>query len=107
MDPKPQWRFEKGNIDMTVTKSGAPIPKEKIDGTILNFLYENFPNDSRLLTSSNFTLEFIGVEKTAVFVKVNVEGINKKSLEIKLIGDNAKRFVDLIHGTLQPPHSAN
>src|SRR5438477_79229 len=102
MEPKPDWNFTKGNIDMNVTKSATPIPKEKINAAILDFVYEKFPSDSGLLRSSSFKMEFNCSGKEVAFIKIEIEGVGGKTLEVKLMGKDAEKFVNLVNGTLIP-----
>jgi hypothetical protein len=95
------WEFKKGNTEdlPTVNQSEAPIGKEKIEDAVLDFLYEKSGIDSELLKISDFNMEFLCWGEQTAFVKIDVVSGNKKTIDLKLVGQDAKNFVDLIRNT--------
>lgn len=102
MDENKSWEFKKGNSNEAplVRQSGKPIEKEKIDETILNFIYEKLPNDSELLKVTDFKIEFLCWGEQIAFIKIDIESGNKKIIDLKLTDADAKKFVDLIRNSV-------
>ena len=101
MDKNKNWEFKKGDSDNlpVVKRSEAPIEKEKIDDSILNFIYEKCLNDSELLKVSDFHMEFLCWGELIAFIKVDIISGNKKTIDLKLVDEDAKKFVNLINDT--------
>jgi hypothetical protein len=96
------WKFEKGNSPElpTVSQSEHPIPKEEIDPGILDYIYSKVNLDQKqLLEVSDFNLNFLCWGDQTAFLEINVISGNGSKIDIKLTGDDAKGFLNLINKT--------
>lgn len=96
------WKFEKGNSPElpTIHQSGSPIPKEKINQDILDYLYEKVsPEEKGLLKISDFNLSFLCWGRGSAFIEINITSGNGGKIDMKLIGLEAEKFITLVEKT--------
>ena len=94
---KLNFEYTKGNIDVAVHQSKEPIPSERIDAHIIDFLSTKAGENAELLKVSNFNLEFFVYGTMKGFFKFSVESGNKKEFEFTLQGEDLQKFIDLVH----------
>ena len=93
------WKMEKGNTNgPMVHKSEKPIKKELISKEILDFIYEKSETNSDLLKISDFSMEFLFMGEVG-FINIKLESGNGQIFDYKLMGSEAKKFVNLISDT--------
>lgn len=102
MEGEKGWEFKKGNSpeSPTFSRSEHPIPKEQIDPSILEYIYSKAgPEHKQLLEISDFNLNFLCVGDQTAFLELNVTSGNGSKIDLKLVGEDAKGFVELIRKT--------
>lgn len=102
MEGENAWGFEKGNSpeSPTVSQSEHPIPKENIDLGILEYIYSKAtPGQKQLLEVSEFNLNFLCWGNETAFLELNITSGNGSKIDLKLAGEDAKGFVELISKT--------
>ncbi len=102
MKEENSWEFKKGNSPElpTVSQSEHPIPKEQIDSGILDYIYSKANSEQKqLLEISDFNLNFLCWGNQIAFLELNITSGNGSKIDLKLVGEDAKKFVELIRKT--------
>ncbi len=102
MEGNSGWEFKRGNTPElpTVSRSEHPILKEQIDPGILDYIYSKAgPEQKQLLEVSNFNLNFLCMGDQTAFLELHVTSGHGSKIDLKLVGEDAKKFVELIRKT--------
>lgn len=99
MEGEKDWEFKKGNnSELPIfSKSEHPISKEQINPGILEYIYSKTdPEQKQLLEISDFNLNFLCMGDQIAFLELNITSGNGSKIDLKLTGEDAKGFVELI-----------
>lgn len=80
---------------MEVKKSDCPMPKEKIDVNILDFIVFKAGEIKDLLRNNNFSLEFLLFVNIKGFLKFNIND-GEQEVEVMLTGSDLSEMVSKI-----------